>query len=84
MTDIKTYPSMNKEIKYILGQSESHTDQYAVARIVELEKTLEFYAKVKSHRKPIVENDHARYLGQSPIELDRGEKARESLKDTSQ
>lgn len=41
MSEIKTYPRMNEAIKDILGQSENDADQYAVARIVELEKALE-------------------------------------------
>lgn len=57
MTEIKTYAKMNREIKKTLGFSSDHTDQYALARIMELEMesqqykhALEFYLEIESQQ----------------------------------
>lgn len=83
MTKIKTYPNMNKEIKYILSQSRSYVDQYAVARIIELEKALEFYGDEETYTddRQYTSTGALVHTGYTKIECDNGEKAREALKE---
>lgn len=79
---IKTYPEANERIKQQLSQSDDFKDQYAAARIVELEKevaglreALKFYADTENF-------DY--YKGTGPfkrIEDDYGEKARQALEE---
>jgi len=72
MTDIKTYPEMNEGIKYLLSYSEKDADQYALARIVELEKENELLkSALNEKRESKIIKDLQRIISSKDRQIDR-------------
>lgn len=86
MSAIKTYPEANERLKQLLNKSNEFEDQYAAARIVELEKevmrlreTLEFYADEEVYESKNATDTDDMYDPFRLIDLDEGKRARRAL-----